>query len=277
MPDPPLPLQDRRIVVTRAGEAGTAFAARLRALGAVPLLFPAITIAPPADPGPLDAALAGLAGYDWLLFTSANGVRAFLARLRATGRDLPPSAALRVGAVGPATAAALAAAGRAPDLVPAEQTAGGLAAALGAVAGAAVLFPAADIARPDLADGLRERGARVDVVTAYRTLPAAPEDGAALAGELRAGTIDAVTFTSPSTVRGFLAMVAHGRLDAAALVASAGRPAIVCIGPTTAGAARAAGLPVAAVAATQSADGLLAALLAHFATPARLAETLVDM
>lgn len=252
-------LRGRRVVITRGGETLTDLAAQLRRLGAEPLIAPTIAIAPPADFGPLDAAIGALDRYDGIAFTSANAVRAFRDRLALAGRDLAALAGLRCGAVGLATAAALAEAGREADIVPRRQMAEELVAAFGDVAGRRILFPASDIARPTLPDGLRARGARVDVVIAYRTIPAAPESDAPLVNLLRAGMVDAVTFTSPSTVRGFLDL-----LPAADLRRASRPPAIVCIGPTTAGAARAAGLPVDAVAAEYSIAGLLAALIAHF-------------
>ena len=258
-----LPLRDRRIVVTRAGAAGDEFAARLRALGAEPVVCPTIAIAPPEDTGPLDAAIGGLARYDWLVFASANGVEAFFARLAALGHERGALAHLRLGAVGPGTAAALAAVGRAPDFVPETHTAEALAAGLPAPLGARVLIPAADIARPALAEGLRARGAVVDTVVAYRTLASASADDTRVAALLREGAIDALTFTSPSTVRGFLATLAGAGLDGAALHALARRPLVACIGPVTAEVLRECGLPADVVATVHSAEGLMAALVEY--------------
>ena len=258
MPDPMQPLSGRRIVVTRAGEVGQRFAGQLRDLGAIPIVCPAIRILPPSDPAPLDAALAALDSYDWLVCTSANAVTALLEHLSATRGDASRPRKVRIGAVGTATAAALIAAGWQPDCVPTIQTADVLAEALGDVAGCRILFPASAIARPTLADKLRARGATVTVVTAYRTVAAPPEQIDALTTQLRAGTIDAITFASPSTVHSFVPVLANAKLQQH-------RPAIVCIGPVTAAAVREAGLAVTATAAIHSAAGLLGALNAHFA------------
>jgi len=259
VPDPMQPLAGRRIVVTRAGEAGQRFAAQLRDLGATPIVCPAITIRPPTDPAPLDAALAALDSYDWLVCTSANAVAALLDHLPIARGDLSRPRELRIGAVGDTTAAALRTAGWAPDCVPTTQTAAALADALGAVAGQRILFLASEIARPTLTEKLRSRGGTVTVVTAYRTVAAAPEQTEALMAHLRADAIDAVTFTSPSTVQGFLPLLTGITLNTQ-------RPAIICIGPVTAAAAYDAGLSVATIAANYSVAGLLDALCDHFAT-----------
>jgi uroporphyrinogen-III synthase len=255
-------LPGKRIAITRAAEQTGDLAERLLALGAEPLVCPTIATAL-ADPGPLDATLDRLAAYDWLVLASANAVRALLARMAARGMSGAGLAHLRIAAVGPATAAALAAYGLRTHLAPAEHSAAGLLAEIGDLAGARVLLPQADIARPHLADGLGARGAQVDAVTAYRTVPG--PGAAALLAELRAGDMDAVTFASPSAVTYLLdGLMAEGlaRDEARALLA---RAALVAIGPTTAGALRDAGLPVASVAEPHTAEGLVAALIGLFA------------
>jgi uroporphyrinogen III methyltransferase/synthase len=257
VPDQVQPLVGRRIVVTRAGEAGQRLAAQLRDLGAVPIVCPAITIRPPHDLAPFDATLTALETYDWLVCTSVNAVTALLDRLPTARGGLRRPRHVRIGAVGNATAAALRAAGWEPDCVPTTQTAAALADALGDVAGQRILFPASELARPDLTETLRPRGAIVTVVTAYRTIAAPPVQTDALKAQLHTGAIDAVTFTSPSTVRGFLPLLAG-------VLPNTQRPAIICIGPVTAAAARDAGLLVAATAAAHSTVGLLGALCDHF-------------
>ena len=246
-------------MVTRAAGAGEAFAARLRELGAEPLLCPLIAIAPVDDTGALDAALGGIGRFAWVVFTSGNAVEAVRERLAACGGTL---AGVRVAAVGPGTAAALAACGLTPAFVAGVHTAEALAAELPIVAGERVLIPAADIARPTLAEGLRARGALVEVVTAYRTVETAPEAGAVVIAALREGSIDALTFTSPSTVRGFVALLADLDLDALAR-----RPAVVCIGPVTAAAAQECGLSVDAVAREHTIAGLGGALVDCLSLP----------
>ncbi len=265
----PQPLRGRCIVVTRAGEPATALAARLRALGAEPIVCPTIATAPPDDWGPLDAALGRLDRYDWLVFTSANGVAAFAERLGVSGHALPER--VRLAAVGTATATALAEALRPPALVPAEHRALRLLDALGAVAGLRVLLPVADIARPELTASLLAAGAAVETVTAYRTVPVCADAIGAVGAALRAGRIDALTFASPSAVDGLLAA-----LDATGMAGPERHTlledaAICCIGPTTAAAARALGLTVTAVAREQTNAGLIAALLTSLAAPAGVA------
>lgn len=232
------PLQGRRIAVTRAAADAEGLAGRLRALGAEPLLTPAIEVVVP-DPAPLDAVLDRLGEFHWVVFTSRNAADA-VARRRST------LAGPRVAAVGTVTADALRAHGITVDLVAPEHTAESLLGALGDVDGQAVLFPASAIARRTLPDGLRARGARVVEVPVYGTR-LADATYPALAHA------DAVTFTSPSTVRGLLRA---NRIPAAAHV--------VCIGPTTADAARAAGLAVTAVADPHTEDGLIDALVRVF-------------
>lgn len=257
----PAPLVGRRIVVTRAEESARALAARLDALGAATLACPTIAIAPPLTWGPLDAALARLADYDWVLFTSANAVRAFSDRLGGGDAVRVLPAALRIAAVGRATADAARSLLRAPELVPHDARAAGLVAALGATAGQRYLLPQSAIARPELAEGLRAAGATVDVVTAYRTVPVAPVVLGKLAGLLHAGALDAITFTSPSTVAGFLDGLAGVGFAPELLTRLPHRPALCCIGPTTAAAVRERGLSVAAIADEQTDEGLVAALV----------------
>lgn len=263
-------LQGRAIVVTRPAGQADGLVAQLRAHGAEPIICPAIAIAPPSDYAALDAALARLPSYDWLIFTSANGVRALLDRLAALGHDSAALASLRIGAIGPATAAALAARGLRADFVPSAYVAESILDEIEDVAGKRILLPRADIARDALAAGLRARGATVDALAAYRTVPG---DGApALAERLRAGRIDAVTFTSSSTVRYLL-----DGLDAAGVAPPEARAllnaaAIICIGPITAATAAESGLRVDAVAREYTAEGLVAMLVEWFAAPSAALE-----
>jgi uroporphyrinogen-III synthase len=195
-----------------------------------------------------------------VIFTSVNGVTAFLARLAATGQAV---GGVRIAAIGPATAAALTDAGLPPDFVPGTYVAEAIVTEIGDVAGQHILLPRADLARPALAAGLHARGAIVDEVTAYRTVPA-PDLGQVV-GLLQAGQVDAMTFTSSSTVRYFLQGVAAAGFTLADWQFGPQRPAIVCIGPITAGTARDHGLPVDVVADEYTTDGLIMALLDWFA------------
>jgi uroporphyrinogen-III synthase len=267
------PLAGLRVLVTRAAADAGGFAEALRALGAEPVLAPAIEVAPLEDTSALDAALRNLRAWGWVVFTSANGVRHAWRRLEALGLEgeledgehgrrpgLP-----RVAAIGPATAAALERRGVRPDFVPREYVAEALARDLPLRPGARVLCLRADLARPALREILLGRGAVVDDVPAYRTTAVGaagggrggspePDRDAGAATESSAGeevpAVDVVTFTSPSTVRGH--------------VARFGAPppgvAVVCIGPVTARAARETGLEVHAVARRYTIPGLLEAL-----------------
>jgi uroporphyrinogen III methyltransferase/synthase len=206
------------------------------------------------DPAPLDDALATLAEQDWVVFTSQNGVTAAWERLTALGRDARAFATAKVCAIGPATAAALAARGVRADLVPETFTTAGVLAALRAagVAGRRVLLLRADIAPPELAEGLRAAGALVTSVAAYRTRDAT-HNRQELARLLAEG-VDIVTFTSSSTV-----MRLVEALDGD--IARLGGALVAVIGPVTAAAARAAGLRVDVEAREHTIDGLVAALV----------------
>lgn len=244
------PLAGKRIVVTRPRAQAGALADKLAALGAEPIGLPMIEIAPMDDLAPLDAALARLSAYGWVIFTSANAVTVFWERL--TG---PLPATVRLAAVGPGTARALKRHGASAVFIPEEFVAEALAAGLGDMAGQHCLLPHADLAREGLAADLRRRGAVVDEVAIYRTLPAAL-DPQGLAAWRRG--VDAVTLASASAARNFARLLGDPP--------AAGRwPAIACIGPITAAAARAAGLPVAVVAGAYTLDGLVAALVNFFA------------
>ena len=260
------PLHGKRIVVTRAEEQSGGLLARLRALGAEAIACPAIAIAPPSDFAPLDAAIARLHEYDWLIVTSVNGVRALLGRMTDLGYDSRALDQLRIGAIGPATAEALAAHGLRAHFVPREYVAEAILAEIGDVAGLRMLLPRADIARDALTVGLRARGASVDELAAYRTIPG---DGArALVDRLRARAIDAITFTSSSTVRYLLDGLEAAGIDRAEARLLQADAAVVCIGPITAATAREEGLRVDAVAREYTIDGLVAALVEWFAQPA---------
>ena len=250
-------LDGMRVVVTRPREQAGPLAEALTARGAQVITLPAIRLEPAPDLQPLDAALRRLETYGWVIFTSANAVRLTLERLTAVG--LPPTAlaARRVAAIGPATAAALEAAGVRPAFVPAEFIAERVAEGLGPVAGLRVLLPRAAGARPALPERLQAAGAHVDEIPIYRAVPLEPAPGARAA---LARGVDVVTFTSPSTVHGFVQMVQALGLDPRRLP---GDPAFVCIGPITAAAAAQAGLPPARVAGDYSAPGLVEALVQH--------------
>jgi uroporphyrinogen III methyltransferase/synthase len=249
------PLFGQRVLVTRTRQQASALSARLRALGAEAIELPTISIAPPEDWAPLDTAIASLSSYDWIVFTSINGVGHFWTRLEAAGLDARALHGVHLAAIGPATAAELEARGLRPDYVPQEYVAEAVAAGLGDVDGLRVLLPRADIARPALAELLREGGANVVAVDAYRTQR--PENDPDELRDLLA-SVTIATFTSSSTVRNLSAMARDAGLDLPQALAHA---TVACIGPITAETAREAGLSLDLVAQEYTIDGLVAAIL----------------
>jgi len=226
---------------------------KLATLGAQVIVLPAIEIAPITDPSRLDHAIASLEIYDWIIFTSVNGVIAFWQRIEATGGRTDRIHNVAVAAIGPATAQALEEHGISPRFVPSEYIAEAIAAGIGDVDGKHILLPRAEIARETLAVELRRLGAKVDEIAAYRTLSPAP-DPRALA-ELQQG-VDAILFTSSSTVRNFVDLAGHSM--------STERAVIACIGPITAQTAREMGFTVDVVASEYTTDGLVQALVNHY-------------
>jgi uroporphyrinogen-III synthase len=238
-------LDGQLVVVTRAAHQSSSFVQLLRSFGAEVAHFPVIAIAPPADWGPLDEALAKLHGYDWLIFTSANAVDVFFTR--ATPEQLQ-SLYARIAVVGPATARAVERHHRTVDLVADDHIAEGLITAFGRleVNRLHMLLPRAAGARDTLPDALGERGAAVDVIEVYRnTVPASP--GAF------PSTPDWVTFTSASTVKNLLALVPREQFADAKLAS---------IGPETSAALRQHHLRVTVEASPSTQEGLAAAMAA---------------
>jgi uroporphyrinogen III methyltransferase/synthase len=253
------PLFGKRILITRAREQTTAFAARLEAAGAEVVEFPTIQIEPPESWEPLDAAIARLREYGWVIFTSANGVRFFSDRLQAAGRDMRDLFGIAVCAIGPATAAALLDRGVRADLVPAEFKAEALVEAVGSerIRGARVLLARAAEARQVIPEELTRRGAIMDVVPAYRTLRNTA-NADQLCALLRDGKIDVVTFTSSSTVRHFVDLVGE---EASGLLQDV---VVASIGPITAGTASQHGIVSHIVPETYTIPALTDALIRHF-------------
>jgi len=242
-----LPLFGRRIVVTRARGQAEALSGRLHALGADVIELPTIEIQPAPDYEPLDRAIASLASYDWLIFTSANGVRFFLERLDRSAIDLRALRA-RICAIGPATRAAIEALHLKVDVMGEEYVAESLLAALAAhdLQGKRVLLPRAAVARDLVPAELQRRRAQVDVVEAYRTV--APQGPVQFDQKP-----DWITFTSSSTVHNFVAMAGAESL---------GGVKVASIGPVTSAAARKLGITVTVEASVYSIDGLVDAILA---------------
>ncbi len=260
------PLAGSRIVVTRARAQADSLALRIEALGGEAIELPTIEIEAPKDFSGFDAALARIESYDWLIFTSINSIDPLLARLPHIGKSVDALSHLKIAAVGAQTATKLAAAEISVDLVPVRYQAEGLLDALAAegVRGRRVLIPQAAKARDLLPETLRQWGANVDVVEAYRTV--APNiDVAAVRQRLQQGEVDVVTFTSSSTVSNFVQLFAG-----ADLMPIVGKAAIACIGPITAKTVEELGGKVAIMASEFTIDGLVAAMVDYFKTDGRL-------
>ena len=257
------PLFGKRVLVTRSRTQASRMCGLLEDAGAIAVELPAIAIVPPEDFAPLDEAVGHLGSFGWVIFASVNAVDCVFERLDAQGRDARAFGTARVGAIGPATAAALERRGIRPDFTPSRAVSSAALEELVAFEwnGVPVLLPAADIGRDELADGLSRLGASVERVTAYRTVT--PPDAAQRARDAFADGIDIVTFTSSSTVRNLLGLLGEdGGPGKEALSGSL----IACIGPVTAGTARESGLRVDIEAEEHTVNGLSEALIRHFQT-----------
>jgi uroporphyrinogen III methyltransferase/synthase len=248
-----LPLFGRRIVVTRAPDQAAELSDRLRSLGADAVELPVISIQPAENPGLLDQAIECLETYDWLIFTSVNGVRFFLDRLDHSPRDLRALKA-KICAIGPATRRTVESLHLKVDLMPDEYVAESLVKAFASepLNGKRVLLPRAAVARDLIPTQLSKLGAHVDVVEAYRNV--VPAEAAAHAREIfsAAKKPDWITFTSSSTVQNLLAIAGRDTLDGIR---------IASIGPVTSETARANSLTVHAEARQFTLDGLVEAIL----------------
>ncbi len=260
------PLFGRRVLVTRPREQAAELVDLLSALGADAVEAPMIRIMPPEDLGPLRRAAAEPDSFDWMVFTSANGVEAFMAVLIKGERDIRALKGPQLCAVGTGTAEKLAQYGIKVDLVPEEFRGEAVAAALAArttLDGARVLLPRADIARDVVVDQLRAAGAVVTAVVAYRTVldDTQGEGGPDIYGMLLEGRIDVVTFASASAVRNFAKV--YGRDQTADLLKNA---TVAAIGPVTAEAAAQLGINVTIQPASYTIPGLVDAIAAHYRT-----------
>ena len=284
-----LPLQGKRVLVTRTREQASVLSAGLRTLGEIPIEFPTIRIVPPSDWTGIDSALKRLYSsipdkegsssytYDWLVFTSVNGVHICLQRLQQQGYELRNMPYIRIAAIGPATADALTAYGLTADIVPNAYVAEGVAEAIiedaqqhGIVLnGQHILLARAAEARKVLAQMLREAGAIVDDVPAYYTLTAAVDDERGhslwhmLAHHRQQHELDILTFASSSTVRNFMAWVKGCEEATGVLLPPTSLPTIACIGPITSQTARELGLNVVIEAEEFTIDGLLKAIVTY--------------
>jgi uroporphyrinogen III methyltransferase / synthase len=239
-----LPLQECTVVITRALKQAAPFAAALEAYGARVIYCPTIEIVEPESYERLDEAVENLYGYDWLIFTSVNGVDFFLRRLEALGHTVDELDELRVCAIGEATAERLRAANVHVDVVPEEFKAEGVFASLEIFIGGRdhfrglnLLIPRAAQARDYLPRALEAAGARVDVVPVYRTVAPRDTEKRRVEALLAGGAVDCITFTSSSTVRNFAEL--FDTTDLSSLLAGV---QVACIGDITASTAAEYGL-----------------------------------
>lgn len=253
------PLFGRQVLVTRPKDQAGELSRILRDAGADPVEVPTIELVPPKSFSALDRAVRKIESYDWLIFTSANGVRVFLDRLWRSGRDLRALHAARICAIGPKTAEAAAHRGVRVDLIPNKYQAEGLLAALGRVPmkGRRVLLPRAQEARELLPQALRRRGAKVDVVPAYRAVR--PKGLAEAKKLLQGGSVSVITFTSSSTARNLLDSL--GKRSAARILEGV---TVAAIGPITAQTVREFGLTPQIVATSSTSAGLVRAMVKFF-------------
>ncbi len=281
-----LPLQGKRVLVTRTREQASVLSEGLRTLGAISVEFPTIRIVPPSDWTQLDNALKRLYQidstkptsnssyiYNWVVFTSANGVHICLQRLQQLGYEPHSLHHVRIATIGPATAEALAIYGLAADVIPDAYVAEGVAEAIIEDArqhaivlkGQHILLARAAEARKVLADMLRNAGAIVDDVPAYYTLTAAIDDerGRSLWDMLHHQQINIITFASSSTVRNFMAWVKQCEEVTGVTLVPTSLPTIACIGPITSQTARELGLTVAIEAKEFTINGLLEAIVEY--------------
>jgi uroporphyrinogen-III synthase len=260
------PLHGRRILVTRPRPQAGRLAALLEAYGAEVLTLPTIRIEPPEDWAPLDEAIRALGSYRWVVFTSVNGVAGFRRRLGLAGLDARSLAGRQIAAIGPETADGVRRMGIEPDLVPDEYRAEGLLETLAPRLhpGDRVLLVRAAEAREVLPRELEARGFPVTVVPAYRTV-LQTAGGDLIRSVLESGRLDAVTFTSSSTVRGLLALL--GSAEAPRLLEGV---VAAAIGPITAATAAQGGLRIAVMPDEYTVPALADAIAGHFeaASPA---------
>jgi uroporphyrinogen III methyltransferase / synthase len=258
---PPSGLAGKRVVITRSAEQSEALARELSARGAIPLVLPLVRFAEPEDFAALDAAIAGIQKFDWMILTSAQAVRAVVKRGEELKRgSFRSKGKLRIACVGPVTAGAARLAGLAVEYVAETHTGAALAEELGnRLRGAKVFLPRSDRANPDLPPALERQGAQVTEVTAYRTLPPTAIDEGNLR-QMAAGAAEAILFFSPSAVQHFTAL-----FGAEQLRELQDRLAIAAVGSVTASALREVGVQRIVLARETAAAAVVEALEEHFA------------
>ncbi|MDI6783057.1 MAG: uroporphyrinogen-III C-methyltransferase [bacterium] len=252
------PLFGKRILVTRTRKQASEFAEQLESLGAEVNEFPTIEIIPPDDWKPVDKAIKNLPKYDWVIFTSANGVEKFFDRLAEKKLDCRQFKNAQLAAIGPATAEALKEKGFIADIVPSEYRAEGIIEAFAPLdlSRKKILLARALEARDILPEQLKQRGAKVDVVPVYKTIKPV---GAQRAAPDKLKSLDVITFASSSSVRNFVEMFSKEEFKE--IISSA---AIAVIGPITAQTARELGLPIAIEATEYTIPGLVTAIRTYF-------------
>jgi uroporphyrinogen III methyltransferase/synthase len=246
----------KRILITRAREQVGEFSTLLKDCGAEVVAFPTIEIASPEDWGPLDDAIARMSTYNWVIFTSVNGVQLFIQRLKKKGVDISALASKKLCAIGPRTQRELEEMGLTVHFRPTEYRAEAVAEGLKrlGIQGKSILLPRAREARRILPEALREAGARVDEVEAYQTVR--PTTGKeSLEAILKKG-IDVVVFTSSSTVRNFMELLSDKTILNGVTVA--------VIGPITAATAQKYGLEPSIVPAEYTIPSLVKAIVEHY-------------
>ncbi|MFC2010937.1 uroporphyrinogen-III C-methyltransferase [Chloroflexota bacterium] len=252
------PLSGKRILVTRARHQASVLSKLLSERGAQPVELPAIDIQRVPDTKELDQTISNLTQYQWLVFTSTNGVEAFFERLHGLKLDSRVLHDLKIGAIGPATAKALEQRGITSDYCPSVYTGEGIIAGLRNwnIIGQRFLLPRADIADKELVEGISQLGAEVHEVAVYNTVPTT--DVLSNAKKLLAsGKIDVITFTSSSTVYNLISALGNDSVIPNTIK-------VACIGPKTADAAVKAGLKVDIVAHEHIIPGLVAAIEEYF-------------
>ena len=253
-------LRGKRILVTRARSQASSLVQGIESLGGEVIEFPTIEIRPPETYGPLDQAINKIGSYDWVIFTSVNGVEQFLNRFEKLGKNVADLAGVEVGAIGPETAKSLTAARIQPSLVPKQYQAEGILEMLTpeTLRGKRVLIPRAAQARDILPETLRQWGAEVDIAEAYQTvLPHA--DVSTLCRLFRQDGIDMITFTSSSTVSNFAALLRDQ--DLPRLLSGI---VIACIGPITKRTVEDLGMRPEVVAEEFTIPGLVRAIIDYF-------------
>jgi len=257
----PGPLAGKRIVITRSAAQSEAIGRELSARGAIPVMLPLVAFADPEDFAPLDAAIAQIEQFDWIIFTSAQAVRAVMKRSNELKKPLIRTGSnVQVASVGPVTAEAARQAGFPAEYVAETHTGAALAKELGKrLRGTRVFLPRSDRANPDLPPALKGCGAEVTEVIAYRTLRPSEIDQRNLRN-IASGEADAVLFFSPSSVQNFIELFGSEQLRA-----MQDKLSITAVGPVTAKALREAGVARIVVAGDTTAAAVVEALEVYFA------------